>query len=53
MIWGCGVARPKPREFDDELRAVIEPLLPKAEGSAARSGDRFDLPHLSGSSFGG
>ncbi|MFF4083531.1 IS5 family transposase [Streptomyces sp. NPDC001777] len=31
MIRGCGVARPKPWEADDELWAVIEPLLPKVE----------------------
>jgi len=31
MIRGCGVARPKPWEVDDELWAVIEPLLPKVE----------------------
>nr|WP_246150359.1 IS5 family transposase [Streptomyces qinzhouensis] len=29
MIRGCEVARPKPWEVDDELWAVIEPLLPK------------------------
>ena len=31
MIRGCRVARPKPWEVDDELWAVIEPLLPKVE----------------------
>ncbi len=31
MIRGCGVARPKPWRVDDELWAVIEPLLPKVE----------------------
>lgn len=31
MIRGCEVARPKPWEVDDELWAVIEPLLPKVE----------------------
>lgn len=31
MIRGCGVARPKPWDVDDELWAVIEPLLPKVE----------------------
>ncbi|MFG2199936.1 IS5 family transposase [Kitasatospora sp. NPDC048715] len=31
MIRGCGVARPKPWHVDDELWAVIEPLLPKVE----------------------
>ncbi|MFF3390095.1 IS5 family transposase [Streptomyces sp. NPDC002669] len=31
MIRGCGVARPKPWEVDEELWAVIEPLLPKVE----------------------
>jgi hypothetical protein len=29
VIWGYEVARPKPWEVDDELWAVIEPLLPK------------------------
>ena len=29
MIRGCWVARPKPWDVDDELWAVIEPLLPK------------------------
>jgi transposase len=28
---GCGVTRTKPWEADDELWAVIEPLLPKIE----------------------
>ncbi|MFE7317952.1 IS5 family transposase [Streptomyces sp. NPDC057555] len=31
MIRGCGVARPKLWEVDDELWAVIAPLLPKVE----------------------
>ncbi|WTU51569.1 transposase [Streptomyces sp. NBC_00057] len=31
MIRGYGVARSKPWEVDDELRAVIEPLLPKVK----------------------
>src|SRR3954451_10903150 len=31
MIRGGGVARPKPWEVDDEMWAVIEPLLPKVE----------------------
>ncbi|GAA3784382.1 hypothetical protein GCM10022403_018770 [Streptomyces coacervatus] len=31
MNRGCGVARPEPWEVDDELWAVIEPLLPKVE----------------------
>ncbi len=31
MIWERRVARPKPWEIDDELWAVIEPLLPKVE----------------------
>lgn len=31
MIRGSGVARPKPSEVDDELLAVIEPLLPRVE----------------------
>lgn len=31
MIWGRGVARPKPWEGDDTLWAVVEPLLPKVE----------------------
>jgi transposase len=30
-IRGCGVARPKPWHVEDELWAVIEPLLPKVE----------------------
>ncbi len=30
-MWGCGVARRKPWEVDDELWAVIEPLLPRVE----------------------
>ncbi|WP_440862350.1 transposase [Streptomyces capoamus] len=28
---GCGVARPKPWQVDDELWAMIEPLSPKVE----------------------
>jgi len=31
MIRRCAVARPKPWEVDDELWAVIEPLLPRVE----------------------
>ncbi|MEU0368999.1 IS5 family transposase [Streptomyces sp. NPDC006283] len=31
LIWGCGVVRRKPWEVDDELWAVIEPLLPRVE----------------------
>jgi transposase len=31
MIRGCWVARPKPWDVDDELWALIEPLLPKVE----------------------
>lgn len=31
LIRGCGVARPKPWNVDDELWALIEPLLPKVE----------------------
>lgn len=31
LIWGCGVARRKPWEADDEFWAVIEPLLSKVE----------------------
>lgn len=31
MIRGCEVARPKPWEDDDELWAMVEPLLPKVE----------------------
>ncbi|MFJ3140826.1 IS5 family transposase [Streptomyces sp. NPDC086843] len=31
MIRGCRVARPKPGNVDDELWAVVEPLLPKVE----------------------
>jgi transposase len=31
MIRGCGVARPKPWDVDNELWAVVEPLLPKVE----------------------
>lgn len=31
MLWGAGVARPKPWGVGDELWAVIEPLLPKTE----------------------
>ncbi|MFD9855761.1 IS5 family transposase [[Kitasatospora] papulosa] len=38
MIRGCGVARPKPWEVDDELWAVIEPLLPKVERRARHPG---------------
>jgi transposase len=30
-VWGSWVARPKPWEVNDELWAVIEPLLPKVE----------------------
>jgi transposase len=32
------VARPKPREVDDELWAVIEPLLPKVERRMRHAG---------------
>jgi transposase len=38
MIRGCGVARPKPWEVDDDLWAVIEPLLPKVERRARHPG---------------
>jgi transposase len=38
MIWGCGAARPKPWEVDDELWAVIEPLLPRVERRARHPG---------------
>lgn len=39
MIWGCGVARRKPWDVDDELwAAVIEPLLPKVERRARHPG---------------
>ncbi|MGW2082782.1 IS5 family transposase [Streptomyces sp. NPDC001939] len=31
MIRGCAVARPKPWHVEDELWAMIEPLLPKVE----------------------
>src|SRR6478752_283178 len=31
MIRGCRMARPKPWDVDDELWAVVEPLLPKVE----------------------
>ncbi|SEB63215.1 Transposase [Streptomyces sp. TLI_105] len=31
MIRGCGVARPKPWDVDDELWTVIEPLLPTVQ----------------------
>jgi transposase len=31
MIRGCWVARPKPWDVDDELWALIEPLLPRVE----------------------
>ncbi|MFC8895292.1 transposase [Streptomyces cinereoruber] len=31
MILGCGAARRKPWDVDDELWAVIEPLPPKVE----------------------
>jgi hypothetical protein len=30
-VWGSWVARPKPWEVNDELWAVIEPLLPTVE----------------------
>jgi hypothetical protein len=30
-VWGSWVARPKPWEVSEGLRAVIEPLLPKVE----------------------
>ncbi|KOU22725.1 transposase [Streptomyces sp. WM6372] len=38
MIRGCGVARPRPGDVDDELWAVIEPLLPKVERRARHPG---------------
>ncbi|WP_435848188.1 IS5 family transposase [Streptomyces decoyicus] len=38
MIRGCWVARPKSWEVDDELWAVIEPLLPKVERRARHPG---------------
>ncbi|WP_435835343.1 IS5 family transposase [Streptomyces avermitilis] len=38
MIWGCGVVRSKSWEVDDELWAVIEPLLPKVERRARHPG---------------
>nr|WP_107393290.1 IS5 family transposase [Streptomyces agglomeratus] len=38
LIWGCGVARRKPWEVDDELWAVIEPLLPRVERRARHPG---------------
>jgi transposase len=44
MIRGCGVARPKPWDVDDELWAVIEPLLPKAERRTRHPG-RKRHPH--------
>jgi transposase len=40
MIRGCGVARPKPWEVDDELWAVIEPLLPQVERRARHPGHK-------------
>jgi transposase len=38
MIRGWAVARPKPWEVDDELWAVIEPLLPRVERRARHPG---------------
>ncbi|MFH8425957.1 IS5 family transposase [Streptomyces sp. NPDC018038] len=38
MIRRCGVARPKPWDVDDELWAVIEPLLPRVERRARHPG---------------
>jgi transposase len=46
MIWGCGVARPKPWDADDELWAVIEPLLPKVERRARHHRRKRHLDRL-------
>jgi hypothetical protein len=46
MIRGCWVARPKPWEVDDELWAVIEPLLPKAERRTRHPGHKWHPDRL-------
>jgi transposase len=40
------MARPKPWDVDDELRAVVEPLLPKVERRACHPGRKRNLDRL-------
>ncbi|MFC8897881.1 5-formyltetrahydrofolate cyclo-ligase [Streptomyces cinereoruber] len=46
MIRGCGVARPKLWDVDDELWALIEPLLPKVERRVRHPGRKWHPDRL-------